>query len=49
LRKAVEDSNVFVHHISRIVARIKCENECRGKRDHGSLTLKLVMTNEFEE
>jgi len=30
LIKAVEDSNVFVYHFSRIVARVKCENECRG-------------------
>jgi len=28
--KAVADSNVFVSHFSRIVTRIKCENECRG-------------------
>jgi len=30
LIKAVADSNVFVSHVSRIVARIKCENECGG-------------------
>jgi len=30
LIKAVEDSNVFVSHFSKIVARIKCVNECRG-------------------
>jgi len=30
LIKADEDLNVFVYYISRIVARIKCENECRG-------------------
>jgi len=29
LIKAVEDSNIFVQHFSRIVAGIKCENECR--------------------
>jgi len=30
LKKAVEDSNVFIKHFSRIIARIKCENECHG-------------------
>jgi len=28
--KAIEESNVFVQHFSRIIDRMKCENECRG-------------------
>jgi len=30
LKKAVEDLNVFIQHFSRIITRIKCENERRG-------------------